>query len=136
MRKITLCLIAVMSLITISFAQQKQQVALSGEDSVRSIIASLPEVKEKDKVYDSLTNRVQNIIIKITPPDTVVNTYRVEAGYQGGTRFQPHFYFHVDLANDMIYIEDLERGDRTTLDEWRNRRKQQKNNSNPENEQQ
>ena len=134
MKKIASSIIALISIITIGFAQQKQQVALNGEDSVRSIIANLPEVKEKDKVYDSLTNRVQNIIIKITPPDTAVNTYRVEAGYQGGTRFQPHFYFHVDLANNMIYIEDFDRGDRTTLDEWRNRRKAQKNNSNPENE--
>jgi len=105
------------------FGQQKQQVPVSAEDSVRSIIADLPEVKEKDKVYDSLTNRVQNIILRITPPDSVVSTYRVEAGYQGGTRFQPHFYFFVDLANNMIYVEDFERGDRTTLDEWRNRRK-------------
>ena len=117
----------------LSPAQQKQQVPVTAEDSVKSIIAALPEVKAKDKVYDSLTNRVQNIIIKITPPDSAVSQYRVEAGYQGGTRFQPHFYFFVDLANDMIYIEDLDKGDRTTLDEWRNRRKVEKNNSNAEN---
>lgn len=107
----------------ISRGQQKQQVALTAEDSVRSIIASLPEVQAKDKVYDSLTNRMQNIIIKVTAPDSTVTLYRVEAGYQGNTRFQPHFYFFVDLVNDMIYIEDFDKGDRTTLDEWRNRRK-------------
>jgi len=103
-------------------AQRKQQVPLNAEDSVRNLIEQLPEVKEKDHVYDSLTNRVQNIIIKITPPDSVVNTYHVEAGYQGNSRFQPHFYFTVDLVNNIIYIEDTEKGDRTTLDEWRNRR--------------
>lgn len=101
---------------------QQQQVVLTPEDSVRNLIESLPEVREKDHVYDSLTNRVQNIIIKITPPDSVVKMYHVEAGYQGNSRFQPHFYFYVDLINDMIYIEDLDRGDRTTLEEWRARR--------------
>jgi hypothetical protein len=105
-----------------AIAQQNPQVPLSGEDSVRNLIESLPEVKEKAHVYDSLTNRVQNIIIKITPPDTVVKTYHVEAGYQGNNRFQPHFYFTVDLVNNIIYIEDWERGDRTTLEEWRARR--------------
>lgn len=103
-------------------AQHKQQVPLTAEDSVRNMIESLPEVKEKDHIYDSLTNRVQHIIIKITPPDTVVPTYHVEAGYQGNTRFQPHFYFSVDLLNNIIYIEDTERGDRTTLEKWRARR--------------
>lgn len=103
-------------------AQQPQRVAMSGEDSVRSLIEALPEVKEKDHVYDSLTNRVQNIIIKITPPDATMPLYHVEAGYQGNNRFQPHFYFSVDLTNKMIYIEDLEKGDRTTLDEWRARK--------------
>lgn len=103
-------------------AQQKTQIPLSGTDSVRNLIESLPEVKEKDHVYDSISNRMQNIIIKITPPDTVVKTYHVEAGYQGNNRFQPHFYFTVDLVNNIIYIEDWERGDRTTLEEWRARR--------------
>lgn len=107
-------------------AQQRQQVTLTAEDSVRNLIEALPEVKEKDHVYDSLTNRKQNIIIKITPPDSAVPMYHVEAGYQGNNRFQPHFYFYVDLAGNMIYIEDLERGDRTTLDEWRARRNQAK----------
>lgn len=112
-------------LLTSSFsviAQKKPQVPLTGIDSVRNLIESLPEVKEKDHVYDSISNRVQNIIIKITPPDTVVKTYHVEAGYQGDNRFQPHFYFTVDLVNNIIYIEDWERGDRTTLEEWRARR--------------
>lgn len=104
-------------------AQQKSQVILTGEDSVRNMIESLPEVREKDHVYDSLTHRVQNIILKITPPDSVVHLYHVEAGYQGNTRFQPHFYFSVDLANNLIYIEDLQRGDRATLEEWRARQK-------------
>lgn len=103
-------------------AQKKQQVPLNAEDSVRNLIEQLPEVKEKDHVYDSLTSRVQNIIIKITPPDSMVTTYHVEAGYQGNSRFQPHFYFSVDLQNNIIYIEDTEHGDRTTLDEWRARR--------------
>jgi hypothetical protein len=103
-------------------AQKKQQVPLNGEDSVRNLIEQLPEVKEKDHVYDSISNRVQNIIIKITPPDSLVKTYHVEAGYQGNNRFQPHFYFTVDLQNNIIYIEDSELGDRTTLDEWRARR--------------
>jgi len=104
-------------------SQQRNQVLLTAEDSVRSLIESLPEVREKDHVYDSLTNRVQNIIIKITPPDSVVKMYHVEAGYQGNSRFQPHFYFYVDLSNNIIYIEDLDKGDRTTLEEWRARRK-------------
>ena len=103
-------------------AQQETRVSLDGVDSVRNLIESLPEVREKNHVYDSISNRVQNIIIKITPPDTVVKTYHVEAGYQGNNRFQPHFYFTVDLENNIIYIEDLDRGDRTTLDEWRARR--------------
>lgn len=103
-------------------AQKKQQVPLNAEDSVRTLIEQLPEVREKNHVYDSISNRVQNIIIKITPPDSVVKTYHVEAGYQGNNRFQPHFYFSVDLQNNIIYIEDTEQGDRTTLDEWRARR--------------
>lgn len=106
------------------YGQQPQRVAMTGEDSVKSLIEALPEVKEKDHVYDSLTNRVQNIIIKITPPDEALHMYHVEAGYQGNNRFQPHFYFYVDLPNNMIYIEDLDKGDRTTLDEWRARRRQ------------
>lgn len=130
-----ICTLVFMLLATtfVSRGQQKQQVPLTAEDSVRSIIAALPEVQAKDKVYDSLTNRMQNIIIKITPPDSAVTQYRVEAGYQGNTRFQPHFYFFVDLANDMIYIEDFDKGDRTTLEEWRNRRKAGKNNPTAEN---
>lgn len=103
-------------------AQKKQQVPLNGTDSVRTLIEQLPEVKEKNNVYDSISNRVQHIIIKITPPDSVIKTYHAEAGYQGNNRFQPHFYFTVDLQNNIIYIEDTEQGDRTTLDEWRARR--------------
>ena len=106
---------------SVALAQNKG-IALSGEDSVRSMIEALPEVKEKDHVYDSLTNRMQQIIIKITPPDSSVNYYYVEAGYQGNSRFQPHFYFYVDLPNNIIYIEDWDHGDRTTIDQWRQRR--------------
>src|SRR5688572_13323338 len=101
----------IFALLAASFAakaQPKSQVPLNGVDSVRSLIEQLPEVREKNHVYDSLTNRVQNIIIKITPPDSVVKFYHVEAGYQGNPRFQPHFYFSVDLENNIIYIEDTE----------------------------
>ena len=117
--------ISILLLLTTAVArgQQKQQVVITAEDSVRNLIEALPEVKEKDHVYDSLTNRVQNIIIKITPPDSTLPYYHVEAGYQGNTRFQPHFYFYVDLPNNIIYIEDLDKGDRTTIDQWRERRK-------------
>lgn len=104
------------------WAQPTSQVNLSAEDSVKNIILHLPEVKAKDHVYDSITNRMQHIILHITPPDTATNLYKIEAGYQGNNRFQPHFYFYVDLQNHLIYIEDLEQGDRTTLDEWRRRR--------------
>jgi hypothetical protein len=110
---------------TLVRGQQKQQVLMSAEDSVRNLIEALPEVKEKDHVYDSLTSRVQNIIIKITPPDSSLPYYHVEAGYQGNSRFQPHFYFYVDLPNNIIYIEDLDKGDRTTIEQWRERRKAQ-----------
>ncbi len=103
-------------------AQSKQHVAITAEDSVRALIEALPEVKEKAHAYDSLTNRMQNIIIKITPPDSAIHMYYVEAGYQGNNRFQPHFYFYVDLPNNMIYIEDFAKGDRTTIEEWRARR--------------
>ncbi len=126
MRSICILLLLLFSAAPWCRGQQKQQVILTAEDSVRNIIEALPEVKEKDHVYDSLTNRVQNIIIKITPPDSVVQMYHVEAGYQGNNRFQPHFYFYVDLINNMIYIEDLDKGDRTTLEEWRARRRSPK----------
>ena len=108
---------------SVAMGQKNQQVLMSAEDSVRNLIEALPEVKDKDHVYDSLTNRVQNIIIKITPPDSSLPYYHVEAGYQGNSRFQPHFYFYVDLPNNIIYIEDLDKGDRTTIDQWRERRK-------------
>lgn len=107
---------------TALWSQETPQVNLSTEDSVKSIILALPEVKAKDHVYDSITNRVQHIVLNISAPDTITNLYKVEAGYQGNNRFQPHFYFYVDLPNKLIYIEDLEQGDRTTLDEWRRRR--------------
>jgi hypothetical protein len=113
-------------LIALSWAPAKAQnnaYNSSGLDSVRSLIQSLPEIQEKDQVYDSITKRVQPIIIKITPPDSTVPLYYVEAGYQGNTRFQPHFYLYVDLNNHMIYIEDWDHGDRTTLDQWRLRRR-------------
>jgi len=103
-------------------SQESQQVNLNAEDSVRSMILALPEVKAKDHIYDSITNRMQHILLHISSPDTVTHLYRVEAGYQGNNRFQPHFYFYVDLANRLIYIEDLQNGDRTTLDEWRRRK--------------
>ncbi len=113
-------------LVFISFfycaAQENQHVALTAEDSVRTMIAALPEVREKDNIYDSLTNRVQRIVIKVTSPDSAIHFYQVQAGYEGGTRFNPHFYFYVDLVNEVIYIEDLDHGDRTTLAEWRARR--------------
>jgi hypothetical protein len=126
MRNICIVFLLLLGTATLCAAQQKQQVILTAEDSVRNLIEALPEVKEKDHVYDSLTNRVQNIIIKITPPDSVVRMFHVEAGYQGNSRFQPHFYFYVDLVNNMIYIEDLDKGDRTTIEEWRARRSSSK----------
>jgi len=104
------------------FSQENYQANSGSEDSVKKLIMSLPEVKAKDKVYDSITNRMQRILLHIAPPDATTNLYKVEAGYQGNNRFQPHFYFYVDLPGNMIYIEDLEQGDRTTLDEWRRRR--------------
>jgi hypothetical protein len=105
-----------------AFSQEPNQINFGSEDSVKKIIMALPEVQAKDKVYDSITNRMQRILLHITPPDTVTKLYKVEAGYQGNNRFQPHFYFYVDLPGNVIYIEDLEQGDRTTLDEWRRRK--------------
>ncbi len=99
------------------------QVMLQPEDSVHNMITSLPEVEALDGVYDSLTNRKQDLVLTITPPDSLVPYYYIEAGYQGGTRFQPHYYFYVDLPSQTIFIEDMEHGDRPTLEEWRNRRK-------------
>lgn len=107
----------------LSAQNQTAQVMLQPEDSVHNMISSLPEVKALDDVYDSLSNRRQNLILHITPPDSLVPYYHVEAGYQGGTRFHPHYYFYVDLPSQTIFIEDMEHGDRTTLDEWRARRK-------------
>lgn len=123
----------VFAILTTTFsicAQESQQVNLNAEDSVKNIILALPEVKAKDKVYDSITNRMQRIILHISAPDTATHLYKIEAGYQGNNRFQPHFYFYVDLPNKLIYIEDLEQGDRTTLDEWRRRRNGAKPESN------
>lgn len=96
--------------------------SMQAEDSVRSLIAELPEVKALDHVYDSLTNRTQTVIIKVSPPDTEEPFYRALVGYEGGSRFNPHFYLYVDLPSNTIYIEDLEYGDRTTLGHWRKRR--------------
>jgi len=109
-----------------SAAAQNQtgQVMLQPEDSVHNMISSLPEVKALDGVYDSLTNRKQNLVLNIKPPDSTIRQYYVEAGYQGGTRFHPHFYFYVDLASQIIYVEDMEYGDRPTLKEWRARREE------------
>ncbi len=101
---------------------QQQGVSLTPEDSVRNMIESLPEVREANDVYDSLTQRRQNIILNITAPDDKMPYYYIQAGYQGGSRFHPHFYFYVDLPNQIIYIEDMEKGDRTTIEQWRLRR--------------
>jgi len=102
--------------------QENNQPLSPEEASVKNIVMALPEVKAKDKVYDSVSNRVQRMLLHITPPDSVEPLYKVEAGYQGNNRFQPHFYFYIDLPGNMVYIEDLQQGDRTTLDEWRRRR--------------
>lgn len=91
-------------------------------DSVKKIIAALPEVKALDGKYDSISNRVQHPIIKISMPDSVNNLYGVQVGYQGNNRYQPHFYFYLNPSDPLIYVEDLDQGDRTTLDEWRKRR--------------
>ena len=119
-------LLALFTSVTFPLSAQNQtsQVMLQPEDSVHNMISSLPEVKALDDVYDSLSNRRQNLILHITPPDSLVPYYHVEAGYQGGTRFHPHYYFYVDLPSQTIFIEDMDHGDRTTLDEWRARRKE------------
>ncbi len=122
MNRITFLLLSFLTISVYAAAQQNLRVTLSSEDSVRTMIEALPEVREKDNIYDSLTNRMQHIVIKIIPPDTAVPFYQVQAGYEGGTRFNPHFYFFVDLRNEVIFIEDLDHGDRTTLDQWRARR--------------
>jgi len=121
MKKIYSILFVILAGAFFVYAQDGQQVNLNAEDSVKNIILALPEVKAKDHVYDSISNRMQRILLHISEPDSVTHLYKVEAGYQGNNRFQPHFYFYVDLPNKLIYIEDLEQGDRTTLDEWRRR---------------
>ncbi|KAA5537077.1 hypothetical protein F0919_05220 [Taibaiella lutea] len=122
MKRIYNIVLLILTTATPAFSQEDNQINFGSEDSVKKIIMALPEVRAKDKVYDSITSRVQRIQLHITPPDAVTNLYKVEAGYQGNNRFQPHFYFYVDLPGKMIYIEDLEQGDRTTLDEWRRRK--------------
>jgi len=49
--------------------------------------------------------------------------YKVEVGYQGSNRFEPHYYFYVNPVTNAILIEDLKAGDRPTLAEWRRRQR-------------
>lgn len=63
------------------------------ELEVSNIIRNLPEVKAKNKVFDSITKRVQEVKMRITAPTTENNLYKVEVGYQGTGRFEPHYYF-------------------------------------------
>lgn len=93
------------------------------ELEVSNIIRDLPEVKAKNRVYDSITKRVQEVKMRITPPIAGNNLYKVEVGYQGTGRFEPHYYFFVDPDTKLVYIEDMQKGDRPTLSEWRKRRK-------------
>jgi hypothetical protein len=122
MKRIYNIIFLLLTTATPALSQENNQVNFGSEDSVKKIIMALPEVRAKDKVFDSITSRVQRIILHITPPYAVTGLYKVEAGYQGNNRFQPHFYFYVDLPGNIIYIEDLDKGDRTTLDEWRRRK--------------
>jgi hypothetical protein len=122
MKRIYNIIFLLLTAVSPTLGQENSQIISNEEASVRNIVMAIPEVKAKDKVYDSITNRMQRILLHITPPDSVEHLYKVEAGYQGNNRFQPHFYFYIDLPEKIVYIEDLEKGDRTTLDEWRRRR--------------
>jgi hypothetical protein len=122
MKRIYNSIFLIFALSVSAWGQDDNSANLSGIEAVKKIIMALPEVKAKDHVYDSITNRMQHIVLHIASPDTATQLYKVEAGYQGNNRFQPHFYIYVDLPGNRIYVEDLDRGDRTTLEEWRRRR--------------
>ena len=93
------------------------------ESKVENMIKALPEVKALDNVYDTISNRHQRVKMTLTPPGDKLPFYKVEVGYQGTNRFEPHYYFYVNPQTDVILVEDLKYGDRPTLAVWRTRQR-------------
>lgn len=118
-----------MLLICCHLTSSAQNDADRPDDAVTKLIKkgvnSLPEVQAMDNRYDSVSGRVQQTVIQVTPPPPSSNPetqqilYKVEVGYQGTGRFQPHLYLYLDTTNGQLFVEDLTHGDRPTLEEWR-----------------
>lgn len=108
---------------------QAQNETVLQDDAVTMLIKkgvnSLPEVQELNNRYDSVSRRVQQTVIRVIPPAASFNPgdhtplYKVEVGYQGSARFQPHLYLFIDTTNGQLFVEDLVHGDRPTIEEWR-----------------
>lgn len=97
------------------------------EDKILDAIRKLPEVIEREKYLDSLTNHKGHIsVMVVSKPSKSQPYYWVKVGYDNELRFETYYNFYVYNAgkgNLEIKYYDVVSGKAITLKEWRKSRK-------------
>ncbi|MCH5597484.1 hypothetical protein [Niabella ginsengisoli] len=92
-----------------------QQKTCTSEHLLQKILA-LPEVKERSKLLDLLTQKKQNLSFMIDETDRL---YEIVVGYNGPLRWEPFYHFKADKKDCVLKIMDIESGEYMSVEAWR-----------------
>jgi hypothetical protein len=97
------------------------------EDKILDAVRKLPEVIEREKYLDSLTNHKGHVALMVeSKPSKLQPYYWIKVGYDNELRFETYFNFYIyNVGNGNLEIKyyDVVIGKAITLKEWRKRKK-------------
>lgn len=86
---------------------------------IEDTIFSLAEVRQKNRLVDSLTNHEHGVSLIIEKPTAQEKDYQIRVGYNSEQRFETYYNFYMNPRTKQITVDDVISAERLTLEEWR-----------------
>jgi len=118
MKKLVGYFLGLTLLVILSNCNAKENKSVT-ENSIRDTIMSLPEVKVKNALIDSISNHKNGISLIIEKPTESEKDFYIQAGYNAEERFETYFHFYFNPQTKVISVMDIMDGKKISLEKWR-----------------
>lgn len=117
-------ILPILLVFTISCKEEIDKKILSDEkctlDLIEQKILELPEIKEKNRLIDSLTNHKRGISMQSDDRDSI---YEINVGFNGELRWENFYTFKARKTDCSLEVLSFESNDFISIDKWQHENK-------------